>query len=121
MYNSSDICGRTIGYGDRGGVLDFSSLSLPVIYKYFCRVTIQPEPTESSSTSGNFVLFHFSGFEVGRTCNDSSITVLDGNGMFMEPIEGTCMLNYEIMKVVHIPCTDPESFIRGVQRFFLLS
>ena len=102
MYNSTDICGRTIGYGDRGGVLDFSSLSLPAIYKYFCRVTIQPESTESSSTSGNFVLFHFSGFEVGRTCNDSSITVLDGNGMFMEPIEGTCMINYEVTHVVHI-------------------
>ena len=69
-------------------MLAFYSLSLPAINKYFCRVTIQPEPTESSSTSGNFVLFHFYDFEVGRNCNGTNITVLDGNRMFMEPIEG---------------------------------
>ena len=70
-------------------MLAFNSLSLPAINKYFCRVSIHPQPTASSSTSGNnFVLFHFSDFEVGRNCKDTSITVLDGNGMFMEPLKG---------------------------------
>ena len=41
------------------------------------------------STTGNYVLFHFSDFNVGKQCSDTSVTVLDGNGINMEPIEGS--------------------------------
>ena len=83
-----DICGWTIGHGDRGGILVFNSLLLPTNHKLYCRVVIQPDPTESSSTTGNYVLFHFSDFDVGKLCKDTSVTILDGNGINMEPIEG---------------------------------
>ena len=89
IYTSADICGRTIGNNDTGGMLTFNSLLLPAQHKLFCRVKIQPDPVESFSTTGNYVLFHFSDFNVGKQCSDTSVTVLDGNGINMEPIEGS--------------------------------
>ena len=81
-------CGQTISQSDRGGFLVLNSDLLPAGHQYDCRVVIQPESTKSSSTSGYHVLFYFSDFEVGRYCQDSNVTVLDGNGINMNPIEG---------------------------------
>ena len=50
---------------------------------------IQPEPVASVSATRNYVLFHFSDFNVGKRCNDASVTVLDGNGINMKPIKGS--------------------------------
>ena len=50
---------------------------------------IQPDPIASISAAGNHVLFHFSDFNVGKRCNDASVTVLDGNGINMKPIKGS--------------------------------
>ena len=85
-------CGQTISQSDRGGFLVLNSDLLPAGHQYDCRVVIQPESTKSSSTSGYHVLFHFSDFEVGRYCQDTNVTVLDGNGINMSPIEGTIHL-----------------------------
>ena len=84
-----DICGKTIGNNDTGGILTFNSLLLLASHKLSCRVVIQPHPIESFSTTGNYVLFHLSDFNVGKQCSDTSVTVLDGNGINMEPIEGS--------------------------------
>ena len=66
----------------------FDSYSLPAGHKMDCRVVIQPAPTESSTTSGHYVLFHFSNFKVGENCQHTNVTIIDGNGINMKPIEG---------------------------------
>ena len=83
-----EICGKTIGTNDTGGILTFNSVLLPVKHRLQCRVEIQPKPVGSFSTTGNYVLFHFSDLDVGGQCSDTSITVLDGNGINMAPIKG---------------------------------
>ena len=86
MHN---VCGRTISQTEKGGFLVFNSFLLPAAYKMDCSVVIQPAPTESSTTSGHYVLFHFSNFKVGENCQHTNVIVLDGNGINMRPIEGT--------------------------------
>lgn len=87
-WNMHHTCGQTLSQSDRGGFLILNSDLLPAGHQNDCRVVIQPESTKSSTTSGYHVLFHFSDFEVGRHCQDTNVTVLDGNGINMNPIEG---------------------------------
>ena len=82
------VCGQIIAQTEKGGFLVFDSDLLPAGHQRACRVVIQPAPTEISPTSKNHVLFHFSGFEVGDNCQDTNVTVQDGNGIKTEPIVG---------------------------------
>ena len=83
-----DVCGQTISRADPGGYLVLDAPD----YLTDCRVVIQPAPSESSSTSGNNVLFYFSSFGFGEYCQDTNVTVYNGNGTNPEPIAGKCII-----------------------------
>ena len=83
------VCGQTISRTDRGGYLYLNAVLLPPGHQSDCRVVIQPKSTESSSTSGSYVLFYFSSFGVGHGCQGSNVTIYDGNGIGTKQIEGT--------------------------------
>ena len=83
------ICGQTVAQTERGGYIVFDSDLLPAGHQDDCRVVIQPKPTYNQGTAGSFVLFYFSGFQVGNNCHDTNLTIHDGNGVNMQPIKGT--------------------------------
>ena len=97
--NMHYVCGQTISKTQRGGVLIFDADLLPAGHQRDCRVVIQPALTISSSTTGNYVLFHFSNFEVGKHCKDTNLTVYDGNGVRVKEIQG----KFNVLKGVATP------------------
>ena len=83
------ICGQTVAQTERGGYIVFDSDLLPAGHQDDCSVVIQPKPTYNHGTAGSSVLFYFSDFQVGKYCQDTTLTVHDGNGVSMQPIKGT--------------------------------
>ena len=73
-------CGQTISKMDRGGYLYLDADLLPSAHQSDCRVVVQPKPTGNSSAAANHhVLFYFTSFEVGTSCEDTFLLVYDDN------------------------------------------
>ncbi|XP_053399474.1 uncharacterized protein LOC128557035 [Mercenaria mercenaria] len=69
-----DFCGDTIYNG--AGELRFDAQNLPS-HLFKCSVTIQPKSDVLTETTR--VLFYFTKFDLAGTCEDLSVTVLDGS------------------------------------------
>ena len=82
------VCGQTIAQTERGGYIVFDADLLPVGHEDDCSVVIQPKPTYNQVTPGSYVLFYFSGFQIGNNCQDMYVEVKDGTGINIDPIKG---------------------------------
>ena len=86
--NMHFVCGQTIAQTERGGYIVFDADLLPVGHEDDCSVVIQPKPTYNQVTPGSYVLFYFSGFQIGNNCQDMYVEVNDGTGINIDPIKG---------------------------------
>ena len=82
------VCGQTIAQTERGGYIVFDADLLPVGHEDDCSLVIQPKPTYNQVTPGSYVLFYFSGFQIGNNCQDMYVEVNDGTGINIDPIKG---------------------------------